>query len=84
MQTIKTAISVDRTLFEQAEEIARDMKVSRSKLFVLALQEYIEHRKSKELLAQINSASEEEAAPSEERLRQKSRYQHRKLVEGDW
>jgi metal-responsive CopG/Arc/MetJ family transcriptional regulator len=41
MQAIKTAISIEKNLFEQAEIIAGTMKVSRSKLFVLALQDFI-------------------------------------------
>lgn len=84
MQAIKTAISIEKGLFEEAEEMARAMKVSRSKLFVLALQEYMEHRKNKELLAQINAAHEEEPDDAEKRLRRKSRRLHRELVEGEW
>ena len=37
MQTVKTAISIQEGLFEQAETLARQIKISRSRLFVLAL-----------------------------------------------
>lgn len=50
MHAIKTAISIEKNLFDQAEKMARTMKVSRSKLFVIALQDFIEHQKNKELL----------------------------------
>lgn len=84
MQAIKTAISIEKDLFEQAEKMARSMKVSRSKLFVLALQDFIEHQKNKELLAQINAAYADEPDTSEQTLRRKSRRQHRRVVEGEW
>lgn len=84
MQAIKTAISIEKDLFEQAEKMARSMKVSRSKLFVIALQDFIKHQKNKELLAQINAAYADEPDTSEQTLRRKSRRQHRRVVEGEW
>ncbi|MBI5485609.1 MAG: hypothetical protein HY888_14290 [Deltaproteobacteria bacterium] len=84
MLAIKTAISIDKNLFEQAEHIARTMKVSRSKLFVIALQEFIEHQKNREMLAKINAAYSDEPDVPEQTLRRKSRKQHRRIVEGSW
>jgi metal-responsive CopG/Arc/MetJ family transcriptional regulator len=84
MQAIKTAISIEKNLFDQAVIIARTMKVSRSKLFVIALQDFIEHQKNKEMLAQINAAYEDEPDASEQTLRKKVRRQHRRIVEGEW
>jgi metal-responsive CopG/Arc/MetJ family transcriptional regulator len=84
MQAIKTAISIEKNLFDQAEIIARTMKVSRSKLFVIALQDFIEHQKNKEMLAQINAAYDDEPDASEKALRKKMRRRHRRIVEGEW
>ncbi len=84
MQAIKTAISIEKNLFDQAENIARAMKVSRSKLFVMALQDFIEHQKNKEMLAQINAAYADEPDGAEQALRRKSRRQHRRLVAREW
>jgi len=84
MQAIKTAISIEKNLFDQAENIARTMKVSRSKLFVIALQDFIEHQKNKELLAQINAAYSDEPDTTEQTLRRKSRQQHRRIVGREW
>jgi metal-responsive CopG/Arc/MetJ family transcriptional regulator len=84
MQAIKTAISIEKNLFEQADKIARTMKVSRSKLFVIALQDFIEHQKNKEMLAQINAAYVDEPDATEQTLRKKIRRQHRRIVEGEW
>lgn len=84
MLAIKTAISIEKNLFDQAENIARTMKVSRSKLFVIALQEFIEHQKNREMLAKINAAYSDEPDATEQTLRRKSRKQHRRIVEGSW
>ena len=84
MQAIKTAISIEKNLFDQAENIARTMKVSRSKLFVIALQDFIEHKNNKEMLAQINAAYADEPDATEETLLRKLRRQHRRIVEGNW
>jgi metal-responsive CopG/Arc/MetJ family transcriptional regulator len=81
---IKTAISIEKNLFDQAEEIARSMKVSRSKLFVIALQDFIEHHKNKELLERINAAYADEPDAMEQALLKKSRRRHRRLVGREW
>jgi len=84
MQTIKTAISIQKNLFEEAEHLARAMKVSRSRLFVLALEDYIHRQQNQEFLAKINAAHAGEADAAEEILRRKTRRQHRHIVEGTW
>ena len=84
METIKTAISIQKSLFEKAEDLAREMKVSRSRIYALALQDYLRRRENKDLLAQINAAHADELEASEKTIRQKSKRTHRRLVEGEW
>jgi metal-responsive CopG/Arc/MetJ family transcriptional regulator len=84
MHAIKTAISIEKNLFDQAEKIARTMKVSRSKLFVIALQDFIEHQKNNEMLAQINAAYADEPDAAEQTVRRRSRLHHRHMVEDEW
>lgn len=84
MANIKTAISIEKTLFEQAERVAREMKVSRSSLFALALQDFIRHHQNKELLRCINEAYQDMPdADEQERLR-KMLHKQRKVVKGEW
>jgi metal-responsive CopG/Arc/MetJ family transcriptional regulator len=84
MANVKTAISIQESLFAQAESLARRMKVSRSRLFVLALEDYIKRQQNRELLAQINAAHAEEPDAPEQTLRSKLRLHHRRIVEGEW
>jgi antitoxin MazE6 len=84
MENVKTAISIQKSLFEQAEKIARKMKVSRSRLFALALEDYIQREQNRELLAKINAAHAEEPDAAEKTLRRKARATHRRMVRGEW
>jgi len=56
MAVVKTAISLPQALFEEANEAARDMKVSRSRLIALALKDYLRQRENDRLLEQLNEA----------------------------
>ena len=84
MNTIKTAISIQKSLFEKAEDLAKKMKVPRSRIYALALEDYFRRRENKNLLTQINAAHGDEPEASEKKLRQKSKRTHRRLVEGEW
>lgn len=82
--TVKTAISIDKELFEQAETLAQHMNVSRSRLFVLAMENYIKRYQSQSLLDQINAAYIDGPDPNEQSRLRQMRKSHRKLVEGKW
>jgi metal-responsive CopG/Arc/MetJ family transcriptional regulator len=82
--TIKTAISIEKSLFDQAERLAQKLKVSRSRLFVLALENYIKRHQSQSLLDEINKAYSDQPDPSEQVRLTQIRKTHRKMVEGEW
>ena len=83
-QAIKTAISIDKETYDEAENLAQEMKVLRSKLFVIAMKEFIEHRKNKTLLEQINATYALEPTAEERALRKSSRQQHKCIVAREW
>jgi len=84
MESVKTAVSIRKSLFEEVESLARKMKVPRSRLFTLALEDYIRRQENRKLLMQIDAAYTEEPDPAEETLRRQYRRQHRRMVEGEW
>lgn len=84
MANIKTAISIQKSLFEQVDSLAREMKVSRSRLFVLAVEAYVRRSQNQQLLENINNAYADEPDFSEQKRLRKTRRPHRKLVEGTW
>ena len=84
MAQIKTAISLDKSLFEQVDTLAHTMKVSRSRLFAMALEDFLRRHENEQLLAEINRAYNGEPDPAQQRLRKGMRRLHRKIVEGEW
>lgn len=84
MGTIKTAISLDESVFQQAEDLAREMNVSRSRLVSLALAEFIRKRRHQHLLEQINAAVEETTEPEERAVLHGMRKRHRNLLDSGW
>ena len=84
MGNIKTAISLPESLFEEAEAIASEMKVSRSKLMAIALEEFIRHHRNKQLLAKINTALADFPNHEEQAVHSSMNCQHRRIVEGEW
>lgn len=84
MQTVKTAISIEKHLFDQAELIAQTMHVSRSRLFGMALEDFIARQKNRELLAKINAAYADGSDDEEQVLLRRARKQHRRIVGDEW
>lgn len=84
METVKTAISIDKSLFRQANALATKMKVSRSRLFVIALEDYMRQLESREILEKINAVYSGEPDEEEKELKRRIRKSHRRLVEGQW
>ncbi|WP_445171016.1 hypothetical protein [Microcoleus sp.] len=84
MTTIKTAISLPASLFEQAEALAGEMQISQSFLIEIALEEFICRRENQQLLEKINAACEAPLSEEEQVLLRKMSRSHRRLVEGEW
>jgi len=85
MANVKTAISLQKTLFEQVESLAREMKVSRSRVFVLALETFIREYQDRQLFDKINQAFEDAPPDKAEQKRlQHIRRHHKRVVEGEW
>ena len=55
---MKTAVSLPNLLFEKADETASYLRISRSKLFALALEEFIEKYNDKIITEKINAVYE--------------------------
>ena len=56
MAHVKTAVSIEESLFREAEEWAGKLGISRSRLFAEAVQEYVRRRENEELLERLNEA----------------------------
>jgi metal-responsive CopG/Arc/MetJ family transcriptional regulator len=81
---VKTAISLQQSLFEQVDALAQELQISRSRLFVLAVEAFIQRYQSRKLLEAINDAYDDLPDLEEQSLRHKMRQKHKQLVEGQW
>ena len=52
MANIKTAISIQEALFKRIDELARDLQIPRSHIFVKAVEDYVNREENKRLLEQ--------------------------------
>lgn len=82
--SVKTAISLDGELLREAQGVARRLKVSRSRLFATAMQEYLERRRNRELLKAVNAAHAGGEDAQEARLSRVRRALQRKTLAGEW
>ncbi len=84
MATVKTASSVEKSLFNEVDTLAEEMQIARSQLFVLAVEEFIERHRNRKMLEALNEVYADEPGSSDEFHRQAMRRRHKQLVEGQW
>ncbi len=77
---MKTAISVPDPLFHEVEKAARENRVSRSEVFVVAVREYLEKRKARKLLDELNDALAVAETEEEYVVRQKSKKRYARTL----
>jgi metal-responsive CopG/Arc/MetJ family transcriptional regulator len=65
---MKTAISLDDALLQAADETARRMGLSRSRLFALAVADFLERQRQEQMLHRLNEVYASGVEPAERRL----------------
>lgn len=83
MANIKTAISLEKPLFDQVNSMAKNLNISRSRLFAIAVQEYMKRYKNLELLDEINAAYDD-VPEIETNIVTQMRPIHYKMVRDQW
>ena len=81
MPGVKTAISLDEKLLLKVDKLSNDLHVSRSKVFTLAVQDYLKKLENQSLLAQLNEAYEDSPSEEERKISKSIRIKHNKIVE---
>ena len=80
---MKTAISVPDEIFNQVEGLTKEYGCSRSHVFTMAVEEFIERRRAKKLLEQLNGAYRDEDTREETDLKKRSRSYHVRKMKRD-
>ncbi|MBA3027708.1 MAG: CopG family transcriptional regulator [Desulfobacteraceae bacterium] len=83
MANVKTAISLEKQLFEKVNVMAKNLNISRSRLFSIAVQEYLKRCQNIELLDKINDAYDDIDGINSD-IVTKMRPNHYKMVKDQW
>ncbi|HEY57416.1 MAG TPA: ribbon-helix-helix protein, CopG family [Anaerolineae bacterium] len=65
--TVKTAVSLPEELFAEVDRLAKEMGVPRSRVFVMALESFLERKRNQALLEAINQVYAEDLTEEEQR-----------------
>jgi metal-responsive CopG/Arc/MetJ family transcriptional regulator len=84
MATIKTAISIDKSLFEALGDLSHELNTSRSRIFSLAVAEFVQRHKNIKLLEAINAAYDDFPDENESSVNTAMRSKHLKMVKDQW
>jgi metal-responsive CopG/Arc/MetJ family transcriptional regulator len=84
MPFVKTGLSIDKQLFKKADEIALKLDISRSKLYQLALEDYIRQYENNQILEKINSTYSDKTTSEENKFQNRMKIYHKKTMENKW
>ena len=82
MATIKTAISIQESLFDQVNDLAEELQIPRSQLFALAVEEFIKRYENRSIFEALNKVYDGALDSDEDALLERMRRQQRQSVEG--
>lgn len=82
--TMKTAISIDDGLLKEADETARLLGLSRSRLFALAVDDFLRKQRQVQMLLRLNEVYANGVEPEERRLLNKIKAKVRPTVKDRW
>ena len=81
---MKTAISIGGGLLQEADETARLMGLSRSRLFALAVEDFLRRRQQDQMLRQLNEVYASEAELPEKDLLKRIKAKAGSAVRDRW
>ena len=81
---MKTAISIDDSLLRDADEAARRMGLSRSRLFALAVGDFLDRRRRDQMLERLNEVYANKPEPAERRVLKEIKAKVRRTLKDRW
>ena len=78
---MKAAVSIPDPIFKAADELAHRMGVSRSRLYSVALQRFVQEHDDEAITAKLNEVYAHESSALDPRLQS---IQTRSLKKGEW
>ncbi len=81
---MKTAISIDDGLLREADETARSLGLTRSRLFAMAVGEFLQRQRREDMLLRLNEVYANDPEADEKRLLNRIKAMVRPTVKEDW
>jgi len=82
--SMKTAISIDDGLLQEADKTARLMGLSRSRLFALAVGDFLQRQRREQMLLRLNEVYANDVEPAERRLLKGIKSKVRRTAKERW
>lgn len=82
--TMKTAISIEDGLLHDADKTARQMGLSRSRLFALAVDAFLQQQRKETMLVRLNEVYSGKPDPAEKRLLNSTKAKVRPVLKERW
>jgi hypothetical protein len=80
MSGVKTAISLDEELFDRVNKLAGQLHISRSRLFAIAVKEYLKKQENQALLVRLNDAYSDSPDDEERKISRSMSTKLKKIV----
>ena len=81
---MKTAISIEDDLLQEADRTARLLGLSRSRLFALAVGDFLHRRQREQMILRLNEVYGDGSEPAEKRLLKGIKAKVRPTVKDRW
>ena len=81
MPGVKTAISIDEKIFKRVNTLAKEMHISRSHLFTLAVTDFLIKQENQSILAQLNKAYSDTPTDEEVKVTKSMQFKHGEIIE---
>jgi metal-responsive CopG/Arc/MetJ family transcriptional regulator len=83
-RNMKTAISIEDGLLQQADQTARLMGLSRSRLFAVAVRDFLQRQQQEQMLLRLNEVYAGAPEPAEKRVLKGIKAKVRRTLKDRW
>ena len=84
MSSVRTAISVEKSLLDKIDETAKNLSLSRSKFFAVAAADYLHRMETQELVDRLNEAYSDGLDITEQRVLKGMKTVMQKQAGNEW
>jgi metal-responsive CopG/Arc/MetJ family transcriptional regulator len=81
---MKTAISMDDGLLQEADDTARALGLTRSRLFALAVGDFLKRQRKEQILRRLNEVYAKPPSPAEKELLRRIKAKSGPVVKERW